>query len=191
LSRVEVRLGELVELIDDLLALAAAKTKVLEEPLRPVPLGPIFQRVIDRLAPMAESKQVALRVGSQLDDRAATVWATDDGLDKVLSNLIGNAIKYTPAGGSVCVEAAGGPGPLKLTVSDSGLGIPAEALPHIWDEFFRARNVREAGISGTGLGLSIVRHLVEYFGGQIEVRNRNGQGTTFTLTLRLVSKEAP
>jgi signal transduction histidine kinase len=110
-------------------------------------------------------------------------------LDKVLSNLIGNAIKYTPARGRVSVEAREQPGQVVITVADTGVGIPEDALPHIWDEFFRARNAREAGIPGTGLGLSIVRQLVDSFGGHVEARSAAGQGTTFSLALRSFSKE--
>ncbi len=79
-----------------------------------------------------------------------------------MSNLIGNALKYTPAEGRVRIEVAQRhEGQVEITVSDTGLGIPADSLPYIWDEFFRARNVREAGLTGAGLGLSIVRQLVE------------------------------
>jgi signal transduction histidine kinase len=272
LERIEIRLNELSELIEDLLALTAAKTLAAEQPLRPVVVQPVVRRVVERLTALAEGKGIALVFQAPEQDQA--VRATEDGLDRVLNNLIGNAIKYTPAGGRVecrvtsCPIARGAtlapptalpaPGPqvrriavgqfgcgpeaegarsagvganrdvwqappadpgdpplpdpvpgsgtgagqagqpptarppdhpttppsVTLSVADTGLGIPQEALPHIWDEFYRAPNARQAGITGTGLGLSIVKRIVvDHFGGQIEVDSVIGQGTTFTLTL--------
>ena len=76
-------------------------------------------------------------------------------------------------------------GYVKISVADNGIGIPAEDIPHIWDEFFRAKNAHLAGITGTGLGLSIVRQYVDRFGGQVGVVSNLGRGTTFTVSLRI------
>ena len=73
---------------------------------------------------------------------------------------------------------------VNISVSDNGIGIPEEDLPHVWDEFFRAKNAHLSGITGTGLGLSIVKQYVDRFGGQVEVESRLGKGTTFTVSLR-------
>jgi signal transduction histidine kinase len=182
LTRIETRLDELAELVDDLLVLAAAKTCAPDQPLQPVTVQPILQRVLDRIAAEAENKGIAMMC--RLPDQSVVVWATIDGLDRVLGNLIDNAIKYTPTGGSVRIEVIEKRDQVEITVSDTGIGIPEDALPHVWDEFFRARNVREAGITGTGLGLTIVQQLVNRFGGQIEVHSVVGKGATFTLALR-------
>jgi signal transduction histidine kinase len=185
LARIETRLDELTELIDDLLALAAAKNLTPDQPLQPVLVQPALRRLLERFAPVAEGKQIALTC--QAPDRLPPVRATEDGLDRVLSNLLGNAIKYTPAGGRVRVEVVDRREKVEIAVSDTGIGISEDARQHIWDEFFRARNAREAGITGTGLGLSIVKQLVDYFGGQVEVSSAPGQGTTFSLTLTSIS----
>ena len=110
------------------------------------------------------------------------VWATEDGLDRILVNLVGNAVKYTPTGGQVTIEACIFDHEISVTITDTGIGIPADALPHLFEEFYRAPNVRAANIIGTGLGLAIVKRLVERYSGRIEVESTVGQGTTFTLT---------
>jgi signal transduction histidine kinase len=102
-----------------------------------------------------------------------------------MRNLIGNAIKYSKPDGAVEVRIHKEPEFVKISVSDTGIGIPEEDLPHIWEEFFRAKNAHLAGIPGTGLGLSIVKQYVDRFGGQVSVESTTNQGTTFTVSLRM------
>ena len=180
LSRLARRLDALMALIDDLLVLAASKTVELEEPLRRLPLQPVIRQVVEALAHRAEEKQITLTV--DLPPEALPIRGTEEGLARIFSNLLDNAIKYTPSGGHVCIKAAERGGQAVITVTDSGIGIPEDELPHIWDEFFRSRRVRREGIRGTGLGLSIVRQNVERFGGTIGVRSVEGEGTTFRIT---------
>jgi len=187
LCRVEARLDTLTALIDDLLSLAATKTVEIEKPLADVWLQPVVQQVVDRLGIEANIKQVALTYNAP--DEIIIVQATEDGLENVFSNLIGNAIKYTASGGVIEINVTEERGRAKITVVDTGIGIPEDALPQIWDEFFRAPNVRKSGITGTGLGLSIVKQLVTRFGGQIDVCGVEGKGTTFKLTLLLGGEE--
>jgi two-component system sensor histidine kinase/response regulator len=187
LRRVEGRLDTLTQLIDDLLSLAATKTVEREGPLEGVRLQPLIQQVIDRFGTEADGKQVALTYNAP--DEIIIVRATKDGLNTVFSNLIGNAIKYTTSGGMVEVNVKEEPERARITVTDTGIGIPEDALPYIWDEFFRAPNVRKSDIKGTGLGLSIVKQLVTRFGGLIDVYSVDGKGTTFTLTLLLDGEE--
>jgi signal transduction histidine kinase len=111
------------------------------------------------------------------------VRATENGLTTVVRNLIGNAIKYSKTGGAVEIAIHKEPDCIKLSVSDNGIGIPAEDIPHIWDEFFRAKNAHLEGITGTGLGLAIVKQYVERFGGEVGVASEVGKGTTFTVSL--------
>ena len=187
LTRIEARLNFLLELINDLLVLAKSKTADADRPLERVVLQPTIQQVVERFSDEATSKQVALEYHAP--DAVLTVLATEDGLDRIFSNLISNAVKYTPQGGSVHVDVVGEDGRAKITVSDTGIGIPKDALPHIWEEFFRAKNAHRAGITGTGLGLSIVKQYVDRFGGRISVQSKEGRGTTFTLTLSLDKTE--
>ncbi len=189
LSRVEARLNALMELINDLLALAASKTVELQEPPRPMALLPILHHEVETLAQEAREKQVHLEFTAPSEE--LVVRGTVDGLTQIFRNLIGNAIKYTPPGGRVQVRVTAQPSRAEITVRDTGIGIPAEEMPHLWEEFFRASNARRSGIVGTGLGLSIVKRLVERFDGVISVHSVEGRGSTFTVILPLASTDEP
>jgi len=180
LGRVEVRLSQLMELINDLLTLAASKTFEEDEPLAVVSLQPVIRRLVDQFAAEAGNKQVALLLNAPEKD--LTVKATEDGLAAVFTNLIGNALKYTPAGGRVSIDVLEQPRTVACTVADTGIGIPSKDLPRLGEEFFRAGNAKKSGVVGTGLGLSIVKQHVDRFGGALEAKSEEGQGTTFTLT---------
>jgi len=108
---------------------------------------------------------------------------------QVLDNLVGNAIRYTPEGGKVVVSAgkeeAEGRSWATVTVADTGMGIPEEELPHIFERFFRGEKPRMMQISGTGLGLAIAREIVELHGGHMTVESKVDAGTTFTIWLPL------
>lgn len=181
LKRIDVRLATLREMVEDLLDLAATKTVDLDEPVGRLPLQPVLKSVVDRLTPEAKAKGLKLVIDVPFEVLA--VRATETGVKRVLENLIGNAIKYTPQGGSVKVCVVERPGGVVITISDTGIGIPEEDLPRLWRDFYRASNARDSGIPGTGLGLSIVRQFVDHFGGMISVQSTVGEGTTFKVTL--------
>jgi signal transduction histidine kinase len=183
LSRIERRLDVLYNLINDLLALAASKTTMMQEASQPLPLKPIINQVIDMLSTQAEEKQICLKYSAP--KRELIVTASSDGLTRIFENLISNAIKYTPDGGSVTIAVEEVPAGVTITVADTGIGIPSEDLPNLWNEFFRARNARESQIVGTGLGLSITKRLVERYQGVISVQSAEKQGTRFSVTLPL------
>jgi two-component system, sensor histidine kinase and response regulator len=183
LKRVEIRLNDLLALINDLLTLAASKSLSAERPLQAVKIHGVIQHLVEYFAQETADKQITLNYcHSNLD---LTVRATEDGLETVLRNLIGNAVKYTSAGGSIQVEADEQEGFCVLTVTDTGIGIPQEDLVHLGEEFFRAKNAYESHIPGTGLGLSIISELVKHFGGQVNFQSQVGQGTTVLLKLPL------
>lgn len=183
LARVEVRLDALQSLINDLLALAVSKTVGFQETATPQALQPVLHRIIEQIAAEATDKQIDLALDSP--DETLLVRGTEDGLAQIYGNLIGNAVKFTPSGGRVTVHVAEVDGQAVTTISDTGIGIPEQDLPRLWQEFFRASNARASKIVGTGLGLSIVKRLVETFGGRIQVHSLEGQGTTFTVWLPL------
>ena len=185
LQRIEKRLEFLMELIEDLLSLASSKTFDLEKPLEKINLQPLIRNVIDQIDTIAESRKVALILTAP--EEAIVVMATEQGLGMIFTNLIGNAVKYTPAEGQVEVVVKTSTSNVAITIEDTGIGIPQDDIPHLWEEFFRAKNARRAGIKGTGLGLSIVKQYIDQFGGQIEVNSVEGEGTVFTLDLPLVS----
>jgi len=181
-ARVAGRLDFLESLINDLLDLAASKALELAEEESPVALNASVGRAALLLQPRAEEKGVSLTVHPCREELA--VWATEDGLDRIFTNLISNAVKYTPAGGGVTVSLGRSAGQAWVKVADTGIGIPEEAWPHLFEEFYRAPNARQFAI-GTGLGLSIVKSLVERYRGRIEVESTVGKGTTFTVTFPL------
>jgi signal transduction histidine kinase len=183
LERIEARMDQLIELIEDLLSLASSKSSELESPLEPIELEPILQEVLESYGFEAETKDISLDV--EMTDEDLMIHGTHDGLERILGNLLGNAIKYTPEKGQVQIKIQQLSDQVEIQIADNGMGISEEELPHIWDEFFRAKNARHSGIGGTGLGLSIVKQYVERFHGEISVNSLKGQGTTFILCFPL------
>jgi two-component system sensor histidine kinase/response regulator len=181
LNRVEIRLDSLLDLINDLLTLAASKSLEAEKPLQPVNLKRVIQHVFEHFNDAAMEKQITLKYS--IPEQGITVQATEEGLGTILDNLVGNAIKYTLAGGLVKVEVLSEQDSMLINVVDTGIGIPAEDLPHIGNEFFRARNAHQRNIAGTGLGLSIVKAFMQKFGYQLEIRSQEGEGTTFSFNI--------
>ena len=107
----------------------------------------------------------------------------------MLLNLLDNAIKYTPAGGSITVRSQLDGETAQVSVSDTGIGIPAGDLPLIFERFYRVEKARSRSAGGTGLGLAIVRFIVEALGGRIWAKSKLNEGTTFTFTLPLAKQQ--
>jgi signal transduction histidine kinase len=185
LGRLSDRLDALQLLINDLLDLAAGKVEGCEAKLMPVPVDAVVLGMVDRLASQAKEKTIDLHVNCV--PRGLSVMGSQEGLGRIFINLIGNAIKYTPPGGHVDVSLEQNNHEAVITVADSGVGIPEADQPHLFEEFFRGTNVKEAGIPGTGLGLAIVKDLVERYGGRLSLESRVGQGTTFAVVLPLAA----
>lgn len=186
-ARVSRRLDFMESLVNDLLDLAAGKAPGAGEP-EPVVLNASIGRVLLLLQPRAEDKNIKLTL--QTCREPLVVRGTEPGLDRIFVNLVGNAVKYTPAGGAVTVSVQPIGGQAQVEVSDTGIGIPEEALPNLFQEFYRAPNAKQVAETGTGLGLAIVKDLVERYGGRIQVRSAVGHGTTFTVTFPLVSNDS-
>jgi signal transduction histidine kinase len=186
-ARVSRRLDLLQALINDLLDLAAGK---VPGPAKegPVVLNASVGRVMLLLQPRAEDK--GLRIKLQPCRDQLIVRGTEEGLDRIFVNLVGNAIKYTPSGGSVAISVRPVGQQVQVEVADTGIGIPEDALPHLFEEFYRASNAKELAEAGTGLGLAIVKDLVDRYGGHIQVKSTIGKGTTFTVMFPLVSANA-
>ena len=179
-QRAQRRLASLHELIDDLLDLAAGKADMGQVQPRRVDLRAAASEVVERLRPVAEGKGLALELHQPAE--ALEVYCDPADLDRIIVNLVGNAVKYT-ARGHVRIRLALADGHVRLEVADSGIGIPREALPSLFKEFYRAANAKAGGEPGTGLGLAIVKLLVDRYGGEIGVASEEGQGTTMTVTL--------
>ena len=131
---------------------------------------------------LALQREISFRV-ARGDNLPAHVLWDEDRINEVLGNLLSNAFKFTDRGGTVELAVEGMDNEVTITVRDSGAGIPAEQLPHIFEKFYQANNQAQSSARGTGLGLAIAREIVEAHGGTISVSSSVGVGTTFTITL--------
>jgi signal transduction histidine kinase len=173
-------------MIDDLLDIARIEAGKLTLQQEPVNLGPLISDWVESLQQEATAK--ALKLESVAGPVMATVSADPDRLRQVVMNLLANAIKYTPSGGRIQVRMTGEDGFIRIAVSDTGVGIDRDLLPHVFERF-RQADWRAAGTqSGLGLGLAIVRELVEMHGGTVAAQSDGpGRGATFIVTLPAIS----
>jgi two-component system phosphate regulon sensor histidine kinase PhoR len=181
LDRAEKRLDGLVELIGNLLSLSRIEAEGKKRTaFEPVDTSALVNEVVElfREKMKAANLQCEVKV-----DSAPRIAVSGEDLKTVLVNLVGNAVKYNRAGGKVGVRASRMDGRVRIDVSDTGLGIRAENLPRIFDEFFREKKKETRDIEGNGLGLAIVRMLVERSSGKIEVQSAEGVGSTFSVYL--------
>src|SRR3990170_7072812 len=148
-----------------------------------------IKEVIDTAAeiamPKTEGKKIQLNV--EIAKQLLDIEADKELITYVFLNLIANAFKYTPSGGKVLVQVSQKNSSITVEVKDTGIGIPAQDLPHIFEEFFRASNVAKT-TKGTGLGLSLVKHIIKRHRGDISVESKLGEGTTFRFTIPISSK---
>jgi len=136
---------------------------------------------VEQVQPIADKNRIRLEVAPAPSEMEA--WCDDEAISQILSNLLDNAIKYTPAGGKITLGATAIDGFIELYVRDTGIGIPAEDLPRLFERFYRVDKARSRDLGGTGLGLSIVKHLVAAQNGTIRVESGVNQGSTFFFTL--------
>ena len=171
-----------MRLVNDLLDVSRIVAGKLKIEARPIEAAEFVRAAADTLRPIAEAKGV--RLSSVLSASAGRVRGDPHRLQQVVWNLLSNAVKFTPAGGSVHLELARPGDRLEITVADTGAGIPAEFLPHVFDRFRQADAGTTRRHEGLGLGLTIARHIVEAHGGTIRVESPGpGRGATFTVQL--------
>lgn len=166
-------------LIEDLLDISRIVAGKLSLDLHTIDLAPVIEAAVDEISPAAEAKAIHLRVS--LDPTVEPVLGDAARLKQVILNLLSNAVKFTPQGGSVEVRLARAESGAAITVSDTGKGVKAEFLPHIFERY---RQESKGASKGLGLGLNIVHSLVQLHGGTAQAESRGeGQGATFTITL--------
>jgi two-component system OmpR family sensor kinase/two-component system sensor histidine kinase BaeS len=170
----------LSRLVDDLRELALADAGQLRLHLRPTDVAQIIRSAVESLAPAAQAGEVML--SSRVADDLPIVQADPDRVAQVLRNLLVNAVRHTPPGGSVTVTAGLTADAIEVAVSDTGEGIAADDLPYVFERFWRADPARTR-TGGTGLGLSVAQSLVEAQGGRMWVESIPGKGSTFRFTL--------
>jgi two-component system phosphate regulon sensor histidine kinase PhoR len=171
----------LARLTEDLLTLSRIEQKRKKFEFEARVVNGLIQDAFEMVRPIAEKNQIRLCEEPAPED--AVVWCDSEAVSQVLSNLLDNAIKYTPAGGEITVGAhAAGP-MVEFFVRDTGFGIPEEDLPRLFERFYRVDKARSRELGGTGLGLSIVKHLVAAHNGAIRVESKVHEGSTFYFTL--------
>jgi signal transduction histidine kinase len=173
--------GRLTVLVDQLLFLARADSHPLELHREPVDLAELLNEAAENAGPTAHAKNIALEI-------EAETWRTvadRPQLLRIVDNLVTNAVKFTPDGGTVRLAARGDGDAAILEVTDTGTGVPASDQPDLFNRFFRGRNAIEEAVPGSGLGLAISQVIAEAHGSSIEVESTPGRGSTFRLALPL------
>ena len=169
--------GRLIELVNDIIKLSRLDEGGPNADWRMCGLYGVAGAVLEQVRPAAEQKNVSLHLSGDETE----VWAVPQILEEIVYNLCENAVKYNREGGSVTVTVERQGGGARLTVSDTGMGIPPEARQRVFERFYRVDKSHPTG--GTGLGLSIVKHGAAYLGGTVELKSEVGKGSDFILTL--------
>lgn len=170
-------------LVKDLHMMAKAEAGAMQPQRRAVRLAPLVDEVFAVLTP--EFERVDVEPRNNLPFNLPPIWADPDMLTRVFDNLCSNALRYTPSGGNVSIDATQQEQMLRISVTDSGKGIPSEALLRVFDRFYRADIARQATTGGSGLGLAIVQAIVQAHGGRVFAENVPGSGARISFTLPL------
>lgn len=171
----------LSRLVEDLQQLALAEAGQLKLERYPVAVGDMVSHAALVLKPQAAKKNLAFY--SEVPGNLPLVEADPERVGQILRNLLNNAVIHTPEGGEITLSARNAGEMVEISVSDTGVGIPAEHLPYLFERFYRADRSRTRATGGTGLGLAIVRQMVEAHGGMVWVESQEGKGSRFTFTL--------
>ncbi|WP_042457993.1 ATP-binding protein [Neobacillus dielmonensis] len=173
-----LRMGRLV---NELLDLARMEAGHIQLTIEEVNISGFTQRIIHKFQGYA--KENGIYLSAEIEEGLPVIYIDPDRVEQVLTNLIDNAIRHTPQGGSVILKAALEDKGIRIEVEDSGSGISEEDLPFVFERFYKADKARTRGKSGTGLGLAIAKNIIDAHRGQISVRSKLGQGTTFSFLL--------
>lgn len=176
LGRADRRTTLLLDAVGDLLSLSRARLERPAEATADVRLSVVLDSVVSLMAPRAERAGVGLELA--IDEDLTPIPGSPEDMEELIGNLVSNAIKYTPEGGRVVAEAAANGECVILRVSDTGIGIPEDELPRLFDEFHRCENARSSGIEGTGLGMAIVKTIADRHRAEVRVDTAEGKGTT-------------
>lgn len=186
LGRIIEQTERLQALIVDLLRLAQIESQEEAVQLEPLELADAAARCVEEHEAAAHASGVTLTI--RCDDRPV-IEADGAGLQQVFDNLLDNALKYTPAGGSVSVTVRAEEGWAVLEVADTGIGIARDEQARIFERFYRVDKARARSVGGTGLGLAIVKHLVQVYGGRVELSSELGRGSRFTIRIPVFGGE--
>jgi two-component system sensor histidine kinase SenX3 len=174
------RLTRLVREVIDLSRLQGAEPL---PPLAPVVVARVFAEAVDSTGLAAAAKEIELAVGGQ---SGLAVRGVENQLTTAVTNLLANAVTYSPQGARIAIAARARSGFAEIAVTDSGSGIPRQARARVFERFYRVDQSRNSGTGGTGLGLAIVKHVASNHGGSVSVWSEEGVGSTFTLRIPLL-----
>lgn len=177
LSVVKVNTERMIRLVNDLFQLTSEKNGEMSEKMM---LGEIFEIALEELAPLLQKKNLTVTVRDMAD---LNLTGSRVMIYRAMSNLIENAAKYNREGGSISIAAERMEQRLTVRIADTGIGIPEEDLPHIFEPFYRVDRSRSRAVGGAGLGLPLVRDIIEKHGGSIEVKSVPGEGSEFIIEL--------
>jgi signal transduction histidine kinase len=181
LDKINKHSDELVHMVNDLLDIARIESGKVTMKREPLDLESVLEKVADLLSVQLKDKQIEF--SSKTDDDANTVFADRSQIERVLINLIGNAIKFTPLKGKISVQTKRTDKTVQVDVTDTGCGIPDDSKEKLFQEFYRVDNPINQEVKGTGLGLALVKHIIEAHGGRIWVTSKLNAGSTFSFTL--------
>jgi signal transduction histidine kinase len=179
-----------VQLVNDLLDVSRIISGNMRLRMAPAHLPAVVQAAVEAVQPAAQAKGVVLRV--TIDPDTTILVADEDRVQQIVWNLLANAIKFTPAGGTVDLQTRRTDEGTEIIVSDTGSGIAPELVPFVFDRFRQADGSTTRAAGGVGLGLAIVRHLVELHGGRVQAfSGGSGRGATFTVSLPASAAVSP
>ena len=186
-TRLQIRLDDLLKLIHSWLRVFTVDINKLKETFKPVGVGEIVAKAVESIQPHATRK--AIEIETAVGDRLPQINGDEGSLTEVVTNLLGNAVKYSFPNSKIQVQAKAQDSEVAVSVTDTGVGIAKEDLPHLFQDFSRGQAQPE-GVSGCGLGLAISRRIVEVHGGSISVESKPGKGSTFTIHLPVVQTQS-
>lgn len=188
LDKAFIAARELQTLIQNLLNVNKIEKEQLSVSFEPVDFKGILSKTVEDLKPQANQKNIILTLAAP--EKIPAILADPIRLGEVATNLLANALNYTPAGGRVEMSVKISPTDIVTSVTDTGIGIPKEAIPHLFGKFFRVSNSSQQGNKGTGLGLFISKSIIEKLHGKIWVESEAGKGSRFSFSLPLPTQTA-
>jgi signal transduction histidine kinase len=172
----------LQRLIDDLFTLSQAETAGLSLKPASTDLAPVIRRRVEALAPLAWERD-RIELVADVPDTLPSAHVDEGRFEQILTNLLRNALRHTDPGGIVAVTVAAESQAVRVEVRDTGAGIRPEALPYVWERFYRGEDARARDARGAGLGLALVKELTEAMGGRVAAQSTVGEGSVFTVWL--------
>jgi two-component system phosphate regulon sensor histidine kinase PhoR len=181
LTRIDGEVDRLTQMVSELTELSRIESGKADFNMAPMNLNLVTKEVITQLNPLAEREQV--KIIANLGESLPSVMADNERIRQTLINLVHNAIKFNHSGGTVTVSTNTDEESINISVTDTGIGIPEEDLPHVFERFYKSDKSRSKG--GSGLGLAIAKHTIQAHGGNIQVQSEDGKGSTFSFNLPL------